>query len=54
MRGIENDIKTINFRIKMKLSRYDKLSIGLKYKFCLTDILNLINLKIYAYIFHLY
>ena len=53
MRGIENDTKTINFRIKMKLSKYDELSIGLEYVFCLTVIINHFNLRIYSYIFRL-
>ena len=53
MRRIENDTKTINFRIKMKLSKYDELSIGLEYVFCLTVTINHFNLRIYSCIFHL-
>ena len=53
MRGTENDTKTINFRIKMKLSKNDGLSIGLEYVFCLTVIINHFNLRIYSCIFRL-
>ena len=53
IRGIENDTKTINFIIKMKLSKNDRLSTGLEYVFCLTVIINHFNLRIYSCIFRL-